>query len=146
MCSYLHCCVMCHRLKGKPAEKKMADVPLKRLETSPPFSYVGLDVFGPWLVVTKYTRGDSAQSKRWAILFTCMTTRGVQREVVESMDTTSYVKALTIFFIVRGPAKQLRSDRGINLIANSAELGMELPSFTCFSHFWSVGTYDWSYM
>ncbi|XP_039658089.1 uncharacterized protein LOC120560045 [Perca fluviatilis] len=126
--SILHHCVICRKLRGKLAVQKMADLPPERLDTSPPFSYVGLDVFGPWTVVTRRTRGGAAQSKRWAILFTCMGTRGVHIEVIESLDATSCINALRRFFAVRGPAKQLRSDRGTNFIAASAELGMDPPN------------------
>lgn len=126
--SIIHHCVTCRKLRGKLETQKMADLPPERLDTSPPFSYVGLDVFGPWTVVTRRTRGGSAESKRWAILFTCMTTRGVHIEVIESMDANSCINALRRFFAIRGPAKQLRSDRGTNFIAASVELGMVHPN------------------
>lgn len=90
----------------------MADLPLEKLYTSPPFSYVGLDVFGPWTVVTRRTRGSAARSKRWAILFTCINMRGVHIEIIESLHTHTF------------HTQQLRSDRGTNFIAASAELGM----------------------
>ena len=102
----------------------MADLPPERLSLSPPFTYVGLDVFGPWEVVTRRTRGGAAQSKRWAILFTCMSTRAVHVEVIQSMDAASCINALRRFFALRGPAKQLRSDRGTNFVGASSELGM----------------------
>ena len=98
----------------------MADLPPETLDTFPPFIYVGLDVFGLWT-------GGAAQSKRWAILFTCMCTRGVHIEVIESMDTARCINALRRFFAVRSPAKQLRLDRGTNFIVASAELGMSPP-------------------
>ncbi len=41
------------------------------------------------------------------------------------MNTASCINALRRFFAVRGPAKQLRSDRGTNFIAASQELGMQ---------------------
>ncbi|KAI4881114.1 hypothetical protein NFI96_016565, partial [Prochilodus magdalenae] len=84
----------------------------------------GLDVFGPWDVVTRRTRGSVAHSKRWAILFTCMSTRAVHIELIESMDSSSCINALRRFFALRGPAKQLRSDRGTNFVGASAELSM----------------------
>lgn len=102
----------------------MADLPPERLDTSPPFTYVGLDVFGPWNVVTRRTRGGVAHSKRWAILFTCMSTRAVHIELIESMDSDNCINAFRSFFAVRGPAKQLRSDRGTNFIGASSELGL----------------------
>lgn len=78
--------------------------------------YVGLDVFGPWEVSTRRTRDGSANSKRWAILFTCMSTRAVHIELIESMSASSCVNA------IRGPAKQLRSDCGTNFIGASKDL------------------------
>lgn len=62
----------------------MADLPPDRLITEPPFTYVGLDVFGPWSVITRRTRGGQANSKRWAVLFMCMTTHAVHIELTES--------------------------------------------------------------
>lgn len=122
--SVIHECVTCRKLRGKREEQTMADLPPERLSTSPPFSYVGLDVFGPWKVTARRTRGGHAESKRWAILFTCMSTRAVHIEVIESMDTSSCINALRRFFAIRGPAKQLRSDCGTNFIAASKELGL----------------------
>jgi len=50
----------------------MAEIPPEPLNINPPFTNVGLDVFGPWMVRARCTRGGHAESKRWAILFTCM--------------------------------------------------------------------------
>lgn len=100
----------------------MSDLPSERLQQEPPFTYVGLDVFGPWEVCTRRTRGGSANSKRWAILFTCMSTRAVHIELIEALSASSCVNALRRFFAVRGPAKQLRSDRGTNFIGASKDL------------------------
>lgn len=88
----------------------------------PPFTNVSLDVFGPWMVMTRRTRGGSADNKRWAVLFTCMSTRAMHIELVESMSTSSFINALRRCFSVRGPAKRLRSDRGIHFIGACKEL------------------------
>lgn len=122
--SVLHKCITCRRLRGKMEVQTMADLPPERLSTSPPFTYVGLDVFGPWQVTARRTRGGLAESKRWAILFTCMSTRAVHIEVIESMDSSSCINALRRFFAIRGPAKQLRSDCGTNFVGASNELGL----------------------
>lgn len=53
-------CVSCKKLRGKEAIQKMADIPKDRLEPNPPFTNVGVDVFGPWQVVSRKTRGESA--------------------------------------------------------------------------------------
>ncbi|XP_022110113.1 uncharacterized protein LOC110989793 [Acanthaster planci] len=123
--SVLHKCVTCKKLRGKTEEQQMADLPAERLSTLPPFSYVGLDVSRPWMVVMRRTRGGQANNKCWAILFTCMSTRAVHIKVIESMDASSCINALNRFFTIRRPAKQLRSDCGTNFIRASNELKLD---------------------
>ncbi|KAI7804924.1 hypothetical protein IRJ41_023810 [Triplophysa rosa] len=101
--SVLHKCITCRKLRGKMQEQRMANLPQERLQTCPPFTYVGLDVFGPWCITTRRTRGGQAESKRWAILFSCMSSRAVHIEVIESMDTSSCINALRRLFAIRGP-------------------------------------------
>lgn len=120
--SLIYKCVTCRKLRGRLEQQQMADLPPERLQQEPPFTYVGLDVFGPWEVVARRTRGGIANSKRWAILFTCMSTRAVHLEVIESMTASSCINALRRFFSIRGPAKQIRSDRGTNFVGATNEL------------------------
>merc|ERR1712243_180480 len=63
-------------------------------------------------------------AKRWAVIYTCMATRAVHIEVLESMDTSSFINALRRFFALRGPAKLLRSDCGTNFIGACRDLGI----------------------
>lgn len=67
-------CLKCKKLKAQRKNQKIADLLADRVSPAPPFSYVGLDVFGPWQICTRRTRGDLAHPKSWAVLFTCMTT------------------------------------------------------------------------
>ena len=103
----------------------MADLPPERLEVCSSFTYVRLNVFDPWTVVVRRTRGGQAENKRWAILFSCMSSRAVHVELIESMDALSCINALRRFFAIRGPVKLFRSDCGTNFIGASEELGME---------------------
>ena len=43
----IHNCVTCRKLHRKTEEQNMADLLLDRLTPGPPFSSVGVDVFGP---------------------------------------------------------------------------------------------------
>ncbi|XP_037100938.1 uncharacterized protein LOC119118200 [Syngnathus acus] len=104
----------------------MADLPADRLSTEPPFTNVGIDVSGPWTVSLRRTRGGLAHSKRWAVLFTCTSVRAVHIEVIESLDTSSFISALRRFLAVRGPVKLIRSDRGTNFVGACKEL--KIPS------------------
>ena len=122
--SVIHKCVMCKRLRGKLEEQKMSDLPSDRLSVEPPFTHVGLDVFGPWTVTSRRTRGGHAENKRWAVIFTCLSTRAVHIEVIETMTTSSFINSLRRFTAIRGPIKTLRSDRGTNFIGACKELNL----------------------
>lgn len=94
----------------------MANIPKDRLTPGPPFSFVGVDTFGPWDVTARRTRGGLATSKRWAILFTCLVSKGIHIELVEELSTSCFINALRRFLSIRGPVRQLRSDRGTNFV------------------------------
>ena len=121
-------CTTCKKLRGKPQTQIMADLPEERLETPPPFTNVGFDVFGPWTIQTKKLRGGALNSKRWGLVFTCLNCRAIHIEVLESMDTNSFICALRRFFAIRGPPALLRCDRGTNFIGAKSELDDALNS------------------
>lgn len=103
----------------------MSELPSDRLETAPPFTYVGLDTFGPWSVTTRRTRGGVANSKRWAILFTCLCVRAIHIEVVEDLSSSAFINALRRFTAVRGKVSQFRSDRGTNFVGATDDLKVD---------------------
>lgn len=102
----------------------MADLPPEHLKVCPPFTDVGLDVFGPWSIVTRRTNGGHAEKKWWAIMFNCLSSRTVYIELIDTMETAKCINALRQFFALRGLAKQLLSDCGTNYIGASKELEM----------------------
>ena len=63
--SHIGQCVTCQRRRGQAVGQKMSDVPTERMESSPPFTYCGMDCFGPLL--TK--QGGKEQKKRWLALY-----------------------------------------------------------------------------
>jgi hypothetical protein len=103
----------------------MSELPADRLDPGPPFSHVGVDTFGPWQIVSRRTRGGAANQKRWAILFTCLVTRGVHIEVIEELSSASFINALRRFLAIRGPVSIFRSDRGTNFVGASRELDID---------------------
>ena len=121
----LYNCVKCRRLRGPTCHQQMAELPEERVKPSPPFSFVGVDMCGPWEVTTRRTRGGAAHWKRWAALFTCLGTRAVHIEVVEEMSASSFINALRRFTAIRGSVKEYRSDRGTNFVGGTRELQMD---------------------
>ncbi|XP_061819391.2 uncharacterized protein [Nerophis lumbriciformis] len=120
--SVINKCVTCKRMRGKLEEQKMSNLPADRLTLNPPFTNVGLDVFGPWTILARRTRGGYAENKRWAVMFTCLSTRAVHIELIETMSTSSFINALRRFTAIRGPVRLLRSDQGTNFIGACREL------------------------
>ncbi|XP_052218045.1 uncharacterized protein LOC127835647 [Dreissena polymorpha] len=112
--SVIHNCVTCRKLRGSFETQKMADLPRDRLTIAPPFSYVGVDTFCPWQVVSRKTRSSQASSKRWAIIFTCLAVRAIHIEVVVELSSSAFTNALRRLIAIRGPVKEFRSDRGTN--------------------------------
>ena len=124
--SMVYQCVKCKKLRGRELHQVMAPLPPDRLITTPPFTNVGIDVFGPWQVITRKTRGGQANNKRWAVLFSCLTTRAVHIEVIEEMSTSSFLNALRRLVALRGEVKLLRSDRGTNFVGAEKIIGKDI--------------------
>ena len=123
--SYLYRCVVCRKLRGKHQCQIMSDLPPDRLTPAPPFTYVGVDVFGPWNVISRKTRGGQASSKRWAVLFTCLTIRAIHIEVIAEMSSSAFINALRRFIAIRGEVVEFRSDRGTNFVGAVDDIGVQ---------------------
>ena len=116
--SILGKCILCKRLNAKPMIQQMAPLPRSRMMAyKPPFSYSGMDLFGPLYV--KHGRGTA---KRWCCLFTCMNTRAVHLELVQSMGTDDFIMCLRRFINRRGEVTEIRCDRGSNFVGAEREL------------------------
>ncbi|XP_063965023.1 uncharacterized protein LOC135156448 [Lytechinus pictus] len=114
----LHNCFTCRRLRASPVEQKMADLPSDRvLPSKPPFSYVGVDVFGPYMI-----KQGRNLVKRYGCIFTCLIIRAVHIEVLHSLETDSFLNALNRFISRRGQPEIIRSDNGTNFVGAEREL------------------------
>ena len=110
-------CVLCRKLRSGVSHQKMSDLPEDRLEPAPPFTYCGVNFFGPWTI-----KGGRKELKRYGVLFTCMGCRAIHLETVITMETDSFINALRRFLLIRGPIRKLRSDQGTNLVGAKNEL------------------------
>ena len=97
----------------------MANLPSDRMETSPPFTNVGFDVLGPWEITTRRLRGGTVNSKRWGLIFTCLSSRAIQ---IEMLDANSFICALRRFLTIRGPVAKLRCDQGTSFVGGKSQL------------------------
>ncbi|XP_038072072.1 uncharacterized protein LOC119740739 [Patiria miniata] len=109
-------CVKCRKLYNPVEEQKMANLPVDRLEPAPPFTYCGVDLFGPW-----YIREGRKELKRYGVLFTCMVSRAIHIETTTALSTDAFIRALRRFIAIRGPIRQLRCDQGTNFVWTRSE-------------------------
>lgn len=116
MSSCISQCVTCRMLRGVPQVQKMADLPLDRVEPSPPFSYCAVDFSGPFLIKEK-----GSEVKRYGVI-TCLASRSVHLEMANSLNTSSFINALSRFLNRRSPVRELRCDQGTNFVGARNEL------------------------
>ena len=111
-------CITCRRQDARPCEQQMGDLPPDRVTSGgPAFMSVGVDYFGP--IAVKRGRG---REKRYGCLFTCLSSRAVHIEVVEYLDTDSFINCLQRFIARRGLPELIRSDNGRNFVGAEREL------------------------
>ena len=98
--SHIHKCVCCRRQRRPTEGQKMANLPEERVESAPPFTYCGMDCFGPFIV-----KEGRKELKRYAVIFTCMSSRAVHIEQLDDMTTDAFLNALRCFIAIRGPVQ-----------------------------------------
>ena len=110
-------CIICKKLRATTSVQLMADLPYDRLEEVPPFTNVGIDIFGPFLIHDgKNTRRTLATKKIWVLIIVCLPSRAIHLEPLVGMDTSSFRNALTRFITMRGNCQIIRSDQGSNFL------------------------------
>ena len=83
----------------------MADLPKERITPSPPFTYCGVDYFGPFFI-----KQERKEAKRYGAIFSCLASRAVHIEATDSLETNSFLNAIRRFVARRGPVHEIRSD------------------------------------
>ena len=86
--SHIYKWVQCRRQRRPTEGQKMADLPEDRVESTPPFTYCGMDCFGPLTVKER-----RKEVKRSAVIFTYMSSRAVHIEQLDDMTTDAFINA-----------------------------------------------------
>ena len=80
-------------------------IPTERVSTSAPFTYTGLDYFGPLFIKTK-----TETQKVWFCLYTCLVTRAIHLELMYDMTTQQFLLGLRRFMARHGKPNRIISD------------------------------------
>lgn len=114
--SYIFKCVKCRKLRRSTEVQKMGDLPSDRTESTPPFTYVGMDCYGPL-----HVKGGRKELKRYGLILTCLSSRAIHIEVADDLSTDAFINALWAFIAIRGHVRQLRCDRGTHFVGAQRE-------------------------
>ena len=104
-------CVKCRRLRGRLGEQKMADLPAERTSSVAPFTYCGVDIFGPFKI-----KEGRKSCTRFVALFTCFASRAIHLESITSLSTDAFILCLRRFLARRGPVHTPHSDNSTNFV------------------------------
>lgn len=123
-------CYTCRKYKAQGLTFKMSDMPSVRLRAHlSAFTRARIDTWGP-MNVTIFWRSV----KRWICLFTCLSSRGVHLEMAYSLDTSSFIAALSRFQNHRGVSASYHSDNGRNFVGAQGGIGRLHRQFKSVSH------------
>jgi len=106
-------CMWCIRYKSRPENPLMGDLPDERLGVYDlPFTFSMLDVAGPIQVKT----GRNTTIKRYILVYTCLTTRAVNLELIKDMTTDATLQAINRTINRYGAPYRIITDNGTNFV------------------------------
>lgn len=108
-------CISCYKLRARPNNPLMADLPLSRVTQGRPFINIGVDFAGPYHI-KQGSRRNSPISKAYMCMFVCMATKAVHIELVSSLSTEAFLAAFDRFTARRGLPTEILSDCGTNFV------------------------------
>jgi len=140
-------CLKCKRADAKPFTypENPDTQDFRTLAFSHPFTYTGVDIFGPFyvfdhflaqpktnkrqknkrIVIKALQKKTSKVYKKWVLIFTCLSTRAVYLIAVDQLNTETIWTAFNTFFADRGYPRKILSDNA----AQFRLLSRHLPTF-----------------
>jgi hypothetical protein len=115
-------CIPCRKRLAKPTKQIMAPLPFYRMPSARlhPFDHSAIDVAGHF-----QTKIGRSMVKRWLLVICCSTTGAVHLEMIDYMDTSSFLLAVERFLALRPGPSVFIADNGTNFkIGDSALQGI----------------------
>ena len=89
----------------------MTELPRRGVTDSPFFTYCGVNIFG--LFIIKEVR---KKLKKYGAIFKCLASRAVHFEIINSLETDSFILALKRFIARRCNVRSITSDNDTNFV------------------------------
>ena len=116
-------CKICLIKRQRMAGQVMGDLPSFRTEVKPAWTYVNMDLFGPYRIRDDCVkRGPRIYKKVWGVIFTCTLTIGVYLDVAMDYSTESVLHTIRRLMAAKGDVKLIISDPGSQLKGANKEL------------------------
>ncbi|XP_053686422.1 uncharacterized protein LOC128735963 [Sabethes cyaneus] len=128
----IHECVSCFKNKPKVVDQLMADLPSERVTPSSPFSKMGVDYCGPFLI--SYPNRRTRPVKCYVAIFVCLAVKAVHLELVADLTTQAFLAALRRFTARRGKPNLIMCDNATTFVGAKWELS-ELHRLFLSQHF-----------
>ena len=106
-------CTVCRKATPLPQKQYMGDLPLERVNFTPPFTVTGIDFAGPVTIKMGYTR-KPVKLDSYLCIFVCFSTKAVHIEVISELTTKALLLCLHRFCDRRSCPKTIFSDNGSN--------------------------------
>ena len=138
-------CVKCKKANENLQQQVMGHIPVERTKPAPAWSYVSLDIFGPYEI--KGETNKRSRSKGFAIIFNCLLCRAVHIDIATDYSTASFLLILRRFLSIRGTPIKVWSDRGTQLRAADKELkeviaGLDVQAI---AEFGGANSFEWEF-
>ena len=134
-------CHICRKLEG-PLFKATPAAPLPhfRVTESKPFANVGVDFASPLFVMSD----EGKMKKTYISLFTCSSTRAMRLELVQDLNTSTFMNCFRKFCARRGTPRLINSDNAKTFTA-AAKLLTKLSRDETFSNFSETRRIIWKF-
>ena len=94
-------CLICRKTYAQTSKQCMGELPADRVRPAHPFSTVGLDFAGPFILKLGHTCKPTLINA-YVCVFVCFTTRACHLEVVSDLSTMAFLACLRRFVSRRG--------------------------------------------
>ena len=119
--SRIHKCLRCVRFHSRTLQLMTFDLPKARVAMSRPFSHVGVDFTGPFMIKFN-SRRNSPYCKDYLCHFVCFETKAVHLEFVSALSTDAFIATLKRFVARSALPNIVYCDNGTNFVGAAKQL------------------------
>ena len=138
-------CVKCKKTDEQLQQQVMGRLPDERTKPAPAWSYVSLDIFGPYEI--KGETNKRSRSKGFAVIFNCLVCRAVHIDIATDYSTSSFLLVLRRFMSLRGTPIKIWSDQGSQLRAADKGVREIVSGFDskAIAEFGGANLFEWEF-